>query len=528
MATYKRRWVFRFSELDFAPHVNRAGIMPGVTGYQTDIFVSYAHADNDAADDDLPWVSRFVADLERSLRRRLGSSATIYFDERQLSSGTALAELLRHARNSAIFLAIVSPSYVNREWTRDELAAFLSEEGAFARLCPVEFLPLDSEDDYPKEFSEVKRARFWHTPSQAQTAVTVHASLDRDKYYPKIEDLAGDLRQRLKLLGLERPGSPRPPADRPAPQERSKSVLKFMGLERPEPPRPPPERAPPQDRSKTVLLAQVTDDLEEERENVRRHLEQFEIAVLPAAAYPQGGRNFLAAFAADCERASAFVQMLGPVASRSPPDLEASYAQTQYRLAGTYGLRRSLWCRPDTKLDSVKHRDAALLAAPEVEMVGLETFKAELVRKLTTPDADRPARTPAKAGFVFINASPPDLSLAKSISEEVVRYKFSAVLPSFDGSPADIRLDLEENLVDCSALVLVYGSVTPMWVRQQLRLFEKISSRREKPPRVLAIFAGPPEDKPDLGVQMAGVRFIDARQSASPAPIAAVVKELSS
>ena len=89
-------------------------------------------------------------------------------------------------------------------------------------------------------------------------------------------------------------------------------------------------------------------------------------------------------------------------------------------------------------------------------------------------------------------------------------------------------MDLEENLINCSALVLVYGSVSVMWVLGQLRQFDKLLPKRECPPRLSVIFAGPPEDKPEIGVSMPGVRFIDARQSGSVAQIAEVVRELSS
>jgi hypothetical protein len=156
--------------------------MPSVTGYPIDIFVSYAHSDNEAPEGDRPWVSRLVTDLQLSLARRLGAKPEIYFDLRKLTTGTFLKDLLDNVRRSAVFLAIVSPSYVKRDWTRDELKAFVSNPGATARLCPIELLPLDSERDYPVEFAEVKRASFWNLQGEAQTPVTFQVSLDPDRY----------------------------------------------------------------------------------------------------------------------------------------------------------------------------------------------------------------------------------------------------------------------------------------------------------------------------------------------------------
>ena len=101
----------------------------------------------------------------------------------------------------------------------------------------------------------------------------------------------------------------------------------------------------------------------------------------------------------------------------------------------------------------------------------------------------------------------------------------SAALPLFEGLSEDIRLDLEGYLIDCSALVLVYGEASPSWVRGQLRLFDKLSSRRDRAPRVLAIYAGPPEEKPDLGVVRQDIRFIDARKNASATPVVDFIRE---
>ena len=184
--------------------------MPSFSGFQSDLFISYAHADNESASESDRWVSRFVADLDRSLTRRLGESPTIYFDLRKLSSGDELAGLLEHARSSAVFVAIVSPSYVKRKWTREELEAFLSDDQKHPHLCPVEVLPVDPGDDYPRELTLVKRAQFWHCPGDAQTARTVQATIDKDKYYGLVEDITEELKRRLKLFDCRRLGEREP------------------------------------------------------------------------------------------------------------------------------------------------------------------------------------------------------------------------------------------------------------------------------------------------------------------------------
>jgi hypothetical protein len=76
-----------------------------------------------------------------------------------------------------------------------------------------------------------------------------------------------------------------------------------------------------------------------------------------------------------------------------------------------------------------------------------------------------------------------------------------AVEPLFEGSADQILEDLEENLKECAALLLVYGKSTPPWVRAQLRRYHRLEKIRKEPPRLRTILLGPPAPKSegDLG-----------------------------
>ena len=98
--------------------------MTYVPGYAHDVFVSYAHFDNEADSQEIRWVSRFQADLKNALRQRLGEDPEIFYDTRNFAAHEHVDALLESARRSAIFLAVFSPSYVAREFTIGELKAF--------------------------------------------------------------------------------------------------------------------------------------------------------------------------------------------------------------------------------------------------------------------------------------------------------------------------------------------------------------------------------------------------------------------
>src|SRR5215472_5211678 len=81
--------------------------MAYVSGYDHDVFVSYAHAD-EAADASGKWATQFVDCLRGALKLRLGGSEElrIFFDTESLGSNQQLGEMLTAARRSAVFLAI--------------------------------------------------------------------------------------------------------------------------------------------------------------------------------------------------------------------------------------------------------------------------------------------------------------------------------------------------------------------------------------------------------------------------------------
>src|SRR6266481_5140349 len=62
----------------------RRNTMAYIPGYKYDVFISYAHFDNEADTQDICWVSRFQTDLKKALRQRLGAEPEIFFDSRNL------------------------------------------------------------------------------------------------------------------------------------------------------------------------------------------------------------------------------------------------------------------------------------------------------------------------------------------------------------------------------------------------------------------------------------------------------------
>ena len=118
--------------------------MSYVPGFRYDLFISYAQADNSDA-----WVEKFQTQLIGELVRLLGrplSEKTVFLDKLRLQVAQSYPdELDKAARESALLVALLSPSYVTSDWCNRERQVFqtaLPPGAAFAEcLVSVRLRP---------------------------------------------------------------------------------------------------------------------------------------------------------------------------------------------------------------------------------------------------------------------------------------------------------------------------------------------------------------------------------------------------
>jgi hypothetical protein len=254
----------------------------------------------------------------------------------------------------------------------------------------------------------------------------------------------------------------------------------------------------------------VTDDLETERNNVRRYLDQAGVDVVPQAWYSQEPNAFRRAVEGDLARAELFVQLLSDTAGKKPPDVPLGYPRFQLDLAIVAGKPVLQWRSPSVEVAAIEDADhRRMVESATVHAEGLEDFKDEIRRRLF----DRPVLSQQRkpSAFVFVDMESSDHALAEEVCQSLDRYDAEYALPIQSEDPAENRRDLEENLSECDALVVIYGSTTVKWVRHHLLEARKALSQRRRPLKALAIFEGPPEQKEQLGMKFQNMQILDCR-----------------
>ncbi len=463
-----------------------------VEGYEHDVFVSYAHVDDMTLPGvDTGWVTTLVDALQTRLIQKLGRPEylSLWMDHELSGHESITDQLLNKVTSAATLVVVLSPGYAASPWCRREKDTFLDKikdrVRSGSRVFIVERDQVEPEDR-PEEFGDLKGYRFWERPRRGEP-VRIFGyptpKADDLAYYDRLEELctalAGELKQLKAAAGR----------DRDVPARRGNGEQRDNG-------------------HPGVLLAVTTDDLETRRGEVERYLSQAGVRVLPDSEYPLDPGAFEEALVADLAKAKLFVQLLSEIPGRKWQELPQGYVRYQYELAVEAGIPILQWRNRSVEVNAVddaEHR--RMLDLETVRAEGIEEFK-RAIRERAFEERKVKDEKPLQA-FVFVDSDVNDRSLAESVCDELVEMGVDVCLPITEGEPAAIREDLERNLIECNALVIVYGASTVGWVHEQLRQCRKVLAKRDRVLKALAVYQGPPEGKPGVTFRMRNLSVLD-------------------
>jgi TIR domain-containing protein len=97
--------------------------------YEYDLFISYAHLDNQPTDTGTAegWIAAFHRDLRLRLSQYLGRRATIWRDDQLTADDDFEAAIVTALKKSAVLVIVMSPTFVDRQWFEKEFSAFIKD-----------------------------------------------------------------------------------------------------------------------------------------------------------------------------------------------------------------------------------------------------------------------------------------------------------------------------------------------------------------------------------------------------------------
>lgn len=472
-----------------------------VPGFKHDVFISYAHVDDvPPASVDTGWVTTLARELRRLLSEQLGRSDnhSVWMDYNLAGNDPITPVILDELTSSATLVIFLSEGYLSSPWCIREADAFLARLDALkatgASVFVVEKHKIERER-WPEELADLRGYPFW-TKDRDNGVVRTLAypcpipDEDRD-YYRLVDDLSRNLVAALR--------------------EKQAAAVSV------------PDQNETTSSLTTVFLAEVTDDLFDQRQRVKSYLEQQQIRVLPEGYYPNDPQQFREqqqAALADCRM---FVQLLSDISGRKIPGADNGFPCLQHEVAAAADVPIMQWYDPELDLGEIDDPEhLALLNHQTVLAMPIEEFKARIIDELTAKTATESAVEVGDA-FVFVNHAPQDQELATQVRGVVDELGLGYALPLSEGSPAEVRKDLEQNVLASDAVVFLYGSAPAAWVRSSMSSLRKILRGRRQ---CIALCEGPPPDKQDVGMSLPGMRFLNCRNGLQEGELRDFLQEL--
>src|SRR5215216_342489 len=285
--------------------------MSPTPSFDYDIFISYAHIDNQPLDEGLKgWVETLDERLRVRLAQLIGEEARIWRDRKLQGNDLFADTLVDRIAKAAILVSIISPRYTRSEWCLRELNEFSKcaelngglRIGDKLRIFKVvkTYIPFA---EYPPllqgtlgyEFYEYDQAR-----ERAKEFSSEVAPARDIRYWEKLEDLAYDIKQLIETL-------------RASPAATSATSLTPSGT--------------------TIYLAEVTSDLTEQRDKIKRELQQHGHVVLPDKGLPLVGPAFRQEVSDYLDRSNLSINLIGERYGIIPEGEQRSVIELQHEIA---------------------------------------------------------------------------------------------------------------------------------------------------------------------------------------------------
>jgi TIR domain-containing protein len=448
--------------------------------FDVDVFVSYAHLDDAALSDERKgWVSKLHETLDRRLAQLLGKKARIWRDPKLHGNDVFADSIVERVQHAAVLLSVVSPRYVKSEWTTRELTEFCkacAERGGVqvhekSRIFKVLKTPVPLEQQAPPLPSLLGYEFFAVDPDSGNFREfdEQFGPEYRQKFLMKLDDLAQDLKDLLEFV--ESPT--------------------LVEDER-------PERG-------TIYLAVTTLDLHDQRDVIRRDLQQHGYTVLPSQPLPTVGGEVEAAVRDDLARSSMSIHLVGKRYSLTPEGATSSLVEIQNELAiersGQGGFTRLVWIPPDLQAVDTRQQQviSRLRADPraadnsdllETPLEDLRTVIHENLEqgRPAKPDPQGSEATTPGVASVYLLYDERDANVVSPWADLLFNSGLEVIHPVFSGNEADIREYHEDNLRTADGVVIFFGAAGELWMARKFSELRKIAGYgRTKPAPVVTV-----------------------------------------
>ena len=436
-----------------------------------DIFVSYAGVDNQVLGGaENGWVTEFIANLKIFLDQT-GLVYSLWMDDGLRGNQKRTPEIINQLENSSTLLVILSPAYIKSEWCMTEFNVFLTlHDSSSRRVFVVEY----NNVVLPSQLNDLLGYKFWYLDAGRPRTFAIPIPNPKEpEYYQLLQELAHDFFEKITFLRNQ--------------------------------PAATPSVAPGQ---KTVFLAEVSDDLENYRNDVKCYLQDKGLRVLRDKKIGKNQQYI----DNNLNQCSLFVQLLSEQVNNHLPVFQYQRAKIA---ADTTDLKILQWYAKGLNLNDVQDKEhKALLSQSTVIASSIVDFQEHVINQLN-PKPKSAIKIDKTQGdyLVFINAAPNYGPLANEIIDVLINQGIGCALPppvypKINANERDKYID--QLYLECDAVIVVYDDTQQWsWAYQQLLRCRKMHASRDRPFKLIAVYDKPLQDKRPLLIYLKNLLTLD-------------------
>lgn len=411
--------------------------MAYLPNYKNDLFISYRRASNEGPDE---WIDNFCQQLGAHLRDVVGD-VKIWRDTAQLRAGEEWRREIADALDSsAVFLAIISRTYLESDECRKELDHFLgrlktANDASPRQIVPIFKHPPKKDQPLPQEINARGRHTFYRVDDKSS------------EHWSEVMPLGEGMYEFRKTLGQ-------------VAQDLMRTLEEFKGIAK-------------KKALGKVFLACVGPELQKQRAQLRSELIQRGYAVVPESEYLWHTDDCGAQIARDLADAKLCVHLVSPGASVE--DGTSRNARRQLELAHAEMRNRGcpaplVWIQSAAADPSARELIEYIqtdLADEGVEywQGGLEELKTQINKHLP---AAQPAKAESQAREVLLLVEDAEAASAKALKTLMVESGIEPrVVKLADGAPDAKKL--ADALTTCRQAMVYWGAKDEDWVGDVLR-----------------------------------------------------------
>jgi TIR domain len=483
--------------------------------YEKDLFISYAHLDNEPlTPEQQGWVSQFHESLERALTWSMGHKAAIWRDQKLSGNDIFAKEIVEQFSKVALLVSVLSPCYMESEWCRREVEEFCKaaeQNGKIvvdnkSRIIKVIKRPPKSQAPLPSFMKEMLGYDFYvykdDSPLELDPAWGDDLAQQFNRKIVKLADDIAQLIERLDATALPAPSlSPLKPA---------------------------------------IYLAQCSRDRKEARDALFSELQLHGYPVFPdKPLHMDDEESFVSEVQGVLTQCSLSIHLVGSSYGAIPDgQRQKSVVVLENELAVAQSkrghLRRIIWLPDGTVPKSPEQQQfiEALGRDPEAQYgadlitTGIETLKCAVHNSLQK--LERPELQPAKQAclgsgskLIYLIYDKNDRESTRRLRKCLMDKGFEVDTPVFEGDAATVRQANQETLAQCNAAILFYGSGDEAWKHTVVNDLKKANGYRgDKPPFISFTYLSSPatDDKKDM-IELEQPNLINGLEGFSEAAI---------